>query len=270
MTQAPASPAQTYEEYFVPGMFGPWADELVDRARPQPGERVLDLACGTGVVARTVARRLDGQATLVGLDLSPAMIEVAGSVAKRDGVDVVWHVGSADALPFPDASFDLILIQQGLQFFPDKPAALREVFRVLAPGGRVASATWTEIGRNPFNEAFGEAIRRHLGTPAMHTPFSFGDRGALEALYGAARFAPVEIEVVRREVRFPSPERFVELGVVGRSAAVPEMQTMGEAELAQLIDGIRAEMTAPIREYAQGDDLVFPMEAHIVVAHKPG
>ncbi len=138
-----SNPAQTYEKYFVPYKFRPWTEELLERAMPQPGERVLDVACGTGIVARMVAQRTNGQAQLAGLDLSPAMLEVARSASEREGLEIAWHEGSASALPFPDGSFDLVLVQQGLQFFPDKAAAAGEMYRVLAPNGRAVTSTWT-------------------------------------------------------------------------------------------------------------------------------
>ena len=99
---------------------------------------MLDVACGTGVVARTAAQRLDGNGAFIGIDMNPAMIEVAARVASDESIDIEWQVGKAETLPFPDRSFDLVTIQQGLQFFPDQPAALRECFRVLVPDGKLA------------------------------------------------------------------------------------------------------------------------------------
>ncbi|MDQ4045650.1 MAG: methyltransferase domain-containing protein [Chloroflexota bacterium] len=264
------NPAQAYEEHLVPFLFCPWAAELLDRARPQPGERVLDVACGTGIVARMIAQQLNGQGDIVGLDHSPAMVEVARSVAAREGLAIEWHIGSADALPFPDASFDLVTIQQALQFFPNKAkaAALGEVYRVLASGGRVVTATWTDIANNPFNHAFAEVIDCHLGTPAMHTPFSLGDQRALHTLFIEAGFETVAIERVRRTVRRPSPETFVDLSIDGAAAAIPALQGMNAAERAALTEAVRADMAAPLGAYTKGGELVYPMEINIVAARK--
>ena len=272
MNQPPPSPnpAQTYEEHFVPFLFRPWTPELLDRAKPQPGERVLDVACGTGIVARMIAQQLNGQGDVVGLDLNPAMVEVARSISAEEGLAIEWHVGSADALPFPDASFDAVTIQQGLQFFPDKAAALGEVYRVLAPGGRAVTATWTEITNNPFNEAFAAVIERHLGTPAMHTPFSLGDPDVLHALFTNAGFETVEIERAQRSLRRPSPDTFVDVSIEGASAAVPALQGLDATERAALIEAVRSDMAAPLAEFTEGGELVVPMEAHIVVARKAG
>ena len=264
------NPAQTYEDYFVPHQFRPWTEELLERAKPQPGDGVLDVACGTGIVARMVARRAIGLGRMVGLDPSPAMLGVARSAAEGEGLAIEWFEGSAESLPFPDGSFDLVLVQQGLQYFGDKAAAVGELRRVLAPGGRAATATWTEIANNPFFLAFAEAVQRHLGTPAMHTPFSLGDGDILRSLFVDAGFDVVEIERVGRTVRFPSPDTFVDLGVAGASAAVPALQAMDAAERAALTEAVRADMAPTLRAYADGDDLAFRLEANILLARTSG
>lgn len=262
--------AQAYETYNVPALFRPWAGELLDRAAPQPGERILDLACGTGAVARLVAKRLNGRTTVVGLDLNPAMIEVARAAAEREGVAIAWQVGSADALPFPAESFELVLVHQGLQFFPDRTAAAREMHRVLTPEGRAATATWTELARNPFNQVVSEVVERHLGSAALATPFKLGRQDDLRALFVAAGFASVDIAVVEREVRFPSPEAFVEASITGAAAALPALQGIEGERLAQLVEAIRADLSGLLAQHTVGDELVYRREAHIVIARKAG
>ncbi len=266
--QAVSNPAQTYEDYLVPHQFRPWTEELLDRAKPQPGARVLDVACGTGIVARMVAQQLGGGVHVTGLDISPAMLEVARSMAEREGVKISWHEGSAELLPFPDASFDLVLVQQGLQFFKDKAAATREVHRVLAPDGRAATATWAELARNPFYVPFAASIERHLGTAAMQTPFSLGDPEMLRSLFVDAGFGEIDVELVTRTVRFPAPERFLELLVAGAAAAVPALQAMDATARAALIEAVRADMAAPVRQYTDGDELVLAQEVYVVIAQK--
>ncbi len=129
------SPGDIYERLMAPAIFAPWTRDLVALAAVRPGERVLDLACGTGVVARAVAVQPGGAGPIVGLDLNPGMLATARAVATDLPID--WREGDATALPFADGAFEVVFCQQGLQFFPDKPAALAEVHRVLAPGGRV-------------------------------------------------------------------------------------------------------------------------------------
>lgn len=267
-SQGAARSAQTYEDYNVPAIFRPFAEEVLAYAKPRPGERILDLACGTGIVARLIAQQLCGDATVVGLDLNPAMIEVAKAKADHEGVTVAWRVGSAQELPFPDASFDLVLIQQGLQFFPDRVGAMREVSRVLAPGGRVVTATWTDLARHPFNQATSEAVERHLGTAALATPFALGSRTELEAVFTAAGFDSVEITVVQRVVRFPSPERYIETSITGAAAALPALQTMEPATLARLVEAVRRDVRELVEQHTEGDELVHPREAHIAIAYK--
>jgi ubiquinone/menaquinone biosynthesis C-methylase UbiE len=265
----PSSPAQTYEDFFVPAMFRPWADELLKRAQPQPGERILDVACGTGIVARLIARQLGDQVTISGLDFSPGMIEVARQTAVDEGAPIDWHVGTADALPFQNGSFDLVLVQHGLQFFPDRVAGAREAYRVLVPGGRLATATWTDISNNPFHVMLDQIVERHLGTPAMRTPFSLGDRDELRAVLTGGGFSNVTIDAVRRDVRFPGRKQFLDRFVDGAVAAIPAMQQLGERERSQLITGVRSDMAEPLEQFVQGEDVVFPMESHITVARKP-
>lgn len=159
-------PPAIYERYLVPEQFLPLAQELLRRASPQPGERALELACGTGVVARQVAPRLGVSGTMVGLDASSAMLEVARSLLAPPGPPIAWRQGSALALPFPGAAFDLVLCQEGLKFFPDRSAAAREMCRVLAPGGRVVLSVSHGLEHQPIYAALNEAMERHLGSRA--------------------------------------------------------------------------------------------------------
>ena len=115
------SPAETYESFMVPYRFLPWAHELVARLHIDPGARLLDVACGTGIVARVAAKQTESQTKIVGIDMNPAMIDVARATASNEGVAIEWHVGNGSELPFSDGSFDIVTIQQALQFFPDQP-----------------------------------------------------------------------------------------------------------------------------------------------------
>ena len=269
MSQLQKSPArnaaQTYEEFYVTNKFRHWAGELLDRAQPQPGDRILDLACGTGIVARLAAQRLNGREQIAGLDLNPAMIEVAREKSEREDVDIAWHVGSADQLPFPDESFDLVLSQQGLQFFPDRAAAAAEMHRVLVPGGRVATATWTAIENNPLSQIMAEVVARRTGGSAMELPFALSNRDELRAVFTGAGFVDVEIEVVRRTVRFPDPDHFLAGFVTSRTAGIAALQAMNEVDRASLIAAISADMAAPLQQFIAGDEVAYPTEAHIAI-----
>jgi ubiquinone/menaquinone biosynthesis C-methylase UbiE len=133
-----------YERHLVPSIFGPWARDLVVAANLRSGERVLDIACGTGIVARTAARNIGSSSSVVGLDLSGPMLAAARSAAAHENVTIEWREGSAVDLPLADAAFDVVFCQQGLQFFPDRAAALSEMYRVLTPGGRLVLSIWEE------------------------------------------------------------------------------------------------------------------------------
>ena len=154
--------ADIFERILVPSIFERYARDLVDRARPiGPSDRILDLGCGTGIVARVLAERLGGAARISGLDLSPAMIARARAIAP----EVDWHEGNAAQLPFGERAFDLVLSQQMLQFVPDRGAALSEIRRVLAPGGRLLATTWRARSEQPLFEALGVVAEKHLGKP---------------------------------------------------------------------------------------------------------
>src|SRR5690349_14492971 len=131
--------ADIFERLLVPAIFDRYARDLVERARPfGPSDRILDLGCGTGIVARVLRERLGGAARLTGVDVNPQMLAKARSIAP----DIKWVEASAVALPFADRSFEVVLAQQVLQFVPDRQAAVREIRRVLVPGGRVVASTW--------------------------------------------------------------------------------------------------------------------------------
>ena len=130
--------AEAYEKLFVPALFAQWAPLMVDIARIADGQRVLDVACGTGVAARTAADRVGATGSVVGLDLNPAMLEVAAATRS----DIEWRQGDAAHLPFGDGEFDAVLCQSALFFFPDADAAVAEMARVVRPGGAVAVQTY--------------------------------------------------------------------------------------------------------------------------------
>src|SRR5215211_922150 len=123
--------AESYERFMVPSLFAPWSSYLIQRANPQRGEYVLDVACGTGIVARNVAPLAGSQGIVIGLDVNPDMISMARTAAELDDITIEWHTSLAEQLPFPDENFDLIFCQFGLMFFSDRHVALKEMHRVL-------------------------------------------------------------------------------------------------------------------------------------------
>jgi ubiquinone/menaquinone biosynthesis C-methylase UbiE len=201
-----ASAAENYERHFVPAIGEPVARRLVDVARPSPGERVLDLACGTGIASRLAAAAVGAEGIVAALDANPGMLEVARTAAP-DGID--WYEAPAEQVPFPDASFDLVLCSMGMQFFSDRQQAAREMHRVLVPGGR---AVWCTPGPTPpIFEAIDQALVNHLGPAAsmfVHAVFSLHDPTEARTLMRGAGFEDVEVETTTLELRVDPPADF--------------------------------------------------------------
>ena len=263
-----SNPAETYESYMVPPLFAPFAQRLIDAAEPRPGERVLDVACGTGIVARRAAPHIGSTGKLVGVDLSPDMLAVARTVAGRDGLAIDWHEGRAEALPFPDGSFDLVLCQFGLMFFADRQAALAEMHRVLAPGGRAAVSVWQGLDRHPFYRALHEAIEQRLGTSSVQDIFALGDADELHGLLSRAGFRDVAMEPVSLTACFPDPEGFLAGEIDVDTAAIPAMQHLDATARREMTRTIRDQMEEPLRRVTEGDQVVIPFHAHIARSYR--
>jgi ubiquinone/menaquinone biosynthesis C-methylase UbiE len=180
---------------------------MIELAELRPGERVLDVACGTGVVTRLAAERVGG-AAVAGVDVNPGMLRVARQVTGDTAIE--WREASAEALPLGDETFDVVLCQMGLQFFPDRLGAVREMRRVLIPGGRVVLNL---PGPTPRPLAVLEqALRRHLGPEAggfVATVFSLHDSEEVGELLAAAGFTEVRVRSERKTLRVPPPEDFL-------------------------------------------------------------
>jgi SAM-dependent methyltransferase len=265
MVQQP-SPAQIYESNVVPYMFRPFARELVARAAPQPGERVLDVACGTGVVARLVALLVGPTGSVTGLDLSPDMLAVARERAEAEGLAITWREGNAATPPFEDGAFDLVLCHQGLQFFPDKPAALRELRRVLAPGGRALVSSWSPVATSPVNQILDDAAIKHLGFSPGAIPFGLGGAARLGALLREGGFTEVAVAPVSLILRWPSYREFVRGAVVGAAAAVPALAAMSTDERAALVRAFTEDALPQLTEYIDGEALSVPLQTDIALA----
>jgi len=261
------SVAENYERNLVPIIFAPWADELVETACLRQGDRVLDVACGTGIVARIAARKLGGTGSVTGLDVSAPMIMVARATVLTEGVAVEWREASAVELPFPEATFDVVLCQSGLQFFPDRPASLREMHRVLEPaGGRLILSVWGPIERSRGFAVAADALGRHIGPeaagPITSGAFGLSDADELRALVSDANFKNITVRASVKSLRYPSPDEFILRHLTGSplGSAVGEA---GESARTALLAEINARLASDVDE----GGLAFPIEAHIVVAH---
>ncbi|SEF11792.1 Ubiquinone/menaquinone biosynthesis C-methylase UbiE [Rhizobiales bacterium GAS191] len=265
--QVAGSAPEVYERELVPAVFGVWAPILVELAHPREGERVLDVACGTGIVARIVAERVGTTGAVVGVDLNPGMLTVARSVAStgsRSGAPIEWREANADKLPFPGESFHVVYCQLGLQFFADRVAALREMRRVLCAEGRLALMVWRSIHESPGFAVLAESLERHVGQAAaaiMRAPFSLSDADELTALVRAAGFQDIAIQQRAGTVRFPSVDKFVLSYVAGSPLAGPVSQA-NDAMRGALI----GDVSNALGQYKNITGLAFPIAAHLLTA----
>jgi ubiquinone/menaquinone biosynthesis C-methylase UbiE len=225
--------AELYERHLVSAVTALWASDLVERVNVQAGDRVLDVACGTGVVARAAADRAGASGHVVGLDINPAMLAVARSV-RSSGAAIEWHEASAESLPFADGSFDVVVSSLGLQFVPDKSAALREIWRVLVPDGHLAIGT---VGPTPPLFAILEqALARHVRPEVaafVGAVFSLHEPQELEKLTSGARFRDVDVRSKPLTFTFPGPAEFLWQYVHSTplAAAVAAIEDIGRTAL---------------------------------------
>lgn len=204
------SAAENYQRFFVPAIGAPLATDLVERAALDPGERVVDVACGTGVVTLLAAERVGANGTVAGVDINPGMLAVAHAATTNPGTSVEWHESAADALPFQDDAFDVVLCQISLQFFEDRVAALREMRRVLAPRGRILVNL--PGPRTPVMGALAEALGRHIDPEVagfVHAVFSLDDADELHRLMASVGFREVHTETDGKTLRLPPPTEFL-------------------------------------------------------------
>ncbi|WP_425081366.1 class I SAM-dependent methyltransferase [Ruegeria arenilitoris] len=253
--------ARKYQDHSVPAMFAPLAEATVKRLDLPTDGHVLDVACGTGALTRVIIEHLPGQGRVVGTDLNQSMIDIAQSMTTQTDHRVEWVASDVSVLPFDAQSFDLVCVQQGLQFFPDKPAALSEIFRVLKSGGRLSLTCWRAI--SPFNDALAEALATHVSDDAAQkarAPFSFRDGDVITSLLRDAGFSITSHDSIVLQRRFED--------LSAQVLALPveqDMRAKGEAVIDQVLEDIAARL-AP---YVQDGVFIVPQEAHFFVATRP-
>jgi SAM-dependent methyltransferase len=260
--QAQIEAARAYEALFVPALFQEWAPWVVAAANLQPGQRVLDVACGTGVLARAATSCVGDSGTVAGLDANPGMLAVAAELASG----IVWRQGLAESLPYADASFDAAISQFGLMFFSDRQQALGEMLRVLVPGGRLAVAVWDSLDNTPAYAAEVALLARLAGeqaADALRAPFVLGDKQELVALFNAAGFSSPGVVSHTGMACFPSVRAMVEADLRGW------LPVMGVSLDEQVIARILTEAQQVLAPYVSADGKVrFDSPAHIVRAGK--
>jgi ubiquinone/menaquinone biosynthesis C-methylase UbiE len=258
-------PSELYERLVVPSKFLPWAKDLVALGNPQSGDKVLDIACGTGTVTRLIPPHVGASGSVTGLDFNASRLDVATSLVITAGCPIEWKEGDAGALPFDDAAFDLVFCQQGLQFFPDKAKALREMHRVLVSGGKLILGVWRSEDQQPGGRAMAAALDRHISPEAgaiRREPFSFGDAKVIEALVIDAGFRDVMVNPTVKNVHFPSAEAFTKRYI---SARVP-LNSMVAAASKEAREAVVSDVNAALDQYEGEIGLELPTAVNIVTA----
>ncbi len=259
--QVTGSAAEVYEQFFVPALFGQWPGVVLDAAGLTEGDDVLDVGCGTGVLAREAAGRLGGTGSVTGVDVNEGML----AVARTLDVPVTWRQGDAAALPFADASFDRVVSQFVLMFLPDRERGVAEMARVARAQGAVAVATWCRLEDSPGYAAMAELLDDVLGrsaAEALRPPFSLGEAEALESLLGSA-LGDVTVRRHGGTAAFPSLKAWVHTEIRGWTLA----DAVDDEQYARLLH----EASAALGRFVGADGRVaFPVAALVGTGRPAG
>jgi ubiquinone/menaquinone biosynthesis C-methylase UbiE len=256
--------AEAYEKLILPAFMLPLITSVLELAAPRPVERVLDVACGTGLATRLVASRLAPGGAIAALDFDPAMLSVAQTIVECPaGVSLSWHCASALAMPFEGGTFDLAFCLQGPQFFPDPGAALAEIRRVMKPGGRLFVTVWSAIERCKGHFMVTRGLERRQVDPApLLKAFSLGDPDKLRKLADGAGFHDVSVSPAGARAYFPSARHFVEALAAGAVAARHALARLPGDQREAFME----EMKAEFRQYEEAGGVAMPIEQLVLVA----
>ena len=235
--QVTRTAAEVYEEFFVPALFAQWAPRVSAAAQVGPGDRALDVACGTGILARTMAQQAGATGAVTGLDANPGML----TVARRVAPSLDWREGQAEALPFDDGTVAAVGSQFGLMFFTDRQTALQEMARVLSPGRRLAVAVWDSLERSPGYLALAGLLGRLFGpeaAEALRAPFCLGDREAVQSLFDQAGLRGTQVQPEAGVASFPSLDGWLTTEIKGWVLA----DTLDDDQFARLLSAAQAEL----------------------------
>ena len=256
--------AEAYEKLHVPALFRRWAPVVLDSAALRQGDRILDVACGTGVLAREARARFGDSCSIIGLDAAAGMLAVARDLEPS----IEWRQGSAESLPFEDAAFDVVVSQFGLMFFQDRSAAVREMLRVLAPGGRLAVAVWDSLYNSEAYPLEVDLLERRAGrdaADALRAPFVLGDKADLINIFSAAGAESIEIVTRDGSARFPGIRSMVEADLRGW------LPVMGVFLPEKLIEDILEEAEQVLSAYVtEAGTVEFNSPAHVVTVTSSG
>ncbi len=251
-----------YEEQKVPAVFGPLAAATLNRFKVMPEDDVLDIACGTGIVARTVRHKVGPKVRLTGVDLNPGMIETAREITKRMEPPIRWEIASATEMPFGNGEFTVVLCQQGIQFFPDDKAAVQEMRRVLQPGGRLGITVWAGI--SPYFQILADVIERHVGSEAAQqslAPFAYDAEARLPPILVDAGFVDLETSRVTIDRTINDPELGIQKEIMGNPVG-PKVADKGPEAMTAIV----SEVLAACARFMQSNNLVVPQTATLIKA----
>ena len=263
-TSFTGSVPENYERYLGPWIFEPFAMELAGRVELETVRDVLEIACGSGRVTSKLRRALPPDVRLVATDISSDMLDIAKNLLR--GNDISWLQADAQALPFTDSCFDVLVCQFGLMFVPDKAKALSEAYRVLRPNGRILFGTWDILEKNPALFMADQLLQEFfpVDPPSfLRVPFSMGDEKELARLFEAAGFREISIELIDKECRSPSAADAV-TGMLEGSPVALTIQARNPSSLPQ----IRTALEARLAEKFGDSPLICPMQARFVMAGK--
>jgi ubiquinone/menaquinone biosynthesis C-methylase UbiE len=259
--------ARAYEANLVPAALDPWAADLVATVDLQPDDRVIDVACGTGIIARHVAPVVGAGGQVTGVDINPAMLAVAREVTALLDTPTEWLRADAVDLPLPTGAFDAGFCQQAVQFFAEPDAALRELHRVIRPGGRVGIATCRPLAHQPGYAILAEIVERHAGTEAaevVRSPYARGDTAQLRGLLEATGFAEPHAHFVVTPFRFPSAHALL----VAETSSSPLGDLTATLEEGQR-EALLTDLARAMRPHTDDEGVLFPFETVVVTADRP-
>ncbi len=252
--------AQIYETFFVPALFDQWPAHIIQTTGIQPGQRVLDVACGTGILARQVSDCVGTAGTVTGIDSNKGMLAVAEAKAPH----ITWQYGKAESLPFDDHSFDAVVSQFGLMFFEDRSAALREMWRVLRPGGTCAVAVWDKLENTPGYAAMVTLLEKLFGEQlalGLRAPFVLGDVAELQSLFNESGLSQATITTYAGTARFASIKDWVYINIKGWVLA----DALDDDQFNQLLRAAEQSFTAYVTDRGT---VAFDAPAHIITVTK--
>lgn len=252
--------AEVYEQVWVSAMLGQWVTQVADAAQIGEGDHVLDVGCGTGIVAREAISRVGPTGQVIGLDLNAEML----AVAKKLNSKIRWHQGDALDMPFEDETFDVVVCQFVLMYLPNRVAAIKEMLRVLKPNGRLALAVWTAFERAKGYVILTDIAQRQCGEEAVNmltAPFALGNESKLTELFNEVGPQNFRIELREGTIQFSSIDFFIASEVKG----TPLDDLLTDDSYQALLDEARI----ALKQFeTEAGEVVMPMDAYIISMQK--